>query len=352
MLAAADLADGVAESGIASYLRETADAWNAGVERWTWVTGTELAQKVGVEGYYVRIAPPDTADAASPATGFVPIKNRPPGSSHAAASQIVSPDALGLVRLGLRAADDPRIVATAKVIDALLRVELPGGPSWLRYNEDGYGEHEDGRPFDGTGVGRPWPLLTGERAHFELAAGRAESARALLATFESFAGDGGLLPEQVWDGPDLPDRELIRGRPSGSAMPLVWAHAEHVKLLRSLRDGRVFDMPPQPVRRYQVEKVGSDLVSWRFNHKLARMAVGKILRVEVLAASVVRFTTDGWQSECDRPTRDTGLGIHIVDLPTADLPSSTEISFTFRWATTASWEGTNFTVRVEDGEGR
>jgi glucoamylase len=351
LLAAADLADTVAESEIAKYLRETADAWNACVERWTWVTGTELARNIGVEGYYVRIAPPDCADAASPVAGFVPIKNRPPGSSDAAASHIVSPDALALVRLGLRAADDPRIVATAKVIDALLRVELPGGPSWLRYNEDGYGEHEDGRPFDGTGVGRPWPLLTGERAHFELAAGRTESARALLATFESFAGDRGLLPEQVWDGPDLPARELIRGRPSGSAMPLVWAHAEHVKLLRSLRDGRVFDMPPQPVRRYQVEKVGSALVSWRFNHKLDGMPVGKTLRVEVLAASVVRFTTDGWQTQSDRPTRDTGLGIHIVDLPTADLAPGSEVSFTFHWVTSASWEGTDFTVRVEAGEG-
>jgi glucoamylase len=26
-------------------------------------------------------------------------------------------------------------------------------------------------------------------------------------------------------------------------MPLVWAHAEYVKLARSLRDGRVFDTP-------------------------------------------------------------------------------------------------------------
>ena len=26
-------------------------------------------------------------------------------------------------------------------------------------------------------------------------------------------------------------------------MPLVWAHAEHLKLQRSLRDGRLFDCP-------------------------------------------------------------------------------------------------------------
>ena len=58
-----------------------------------------------------------------------------------------------------------------------------------------------------------------------------------------------MIAEQIWDAPDIPQRELHFGQPSGSAMPLVWAHAEHVKLRRSLRDGRVFDMPPQPVRR-------------------------------------------------------------------------------------------------------
>jgi glucoamylase len=68
---------------------------------------------------------------------------------------------------------------------------------------------------------------------------------------------GGLIPEQVWDAADIPERELFNGHPSGAAMPLVWAHAEYVKLLRSLKDGRVFDMPPQTVQRYQVEKVAS-----------------------------------------------------------------------------------------------
>ena len=101
----------------------------------------------------MRIAPPETADSASPLTGFVPIKNRPPANSEWAASQIVSADALALVRFGLRSADDPRITKTVRVIDALLRTEVPQGPLWRRYNEDGYGEHEDGRPFDGTGIG-------------------------------------------------------------------------------------------------------------------------------------------------------------------------------------------------------
>jgi glucoamylase len=78
-----------------------------------------------------------------------------------AAVEIVSPDALALVRFGLRAPDDPRMLNTIKVVDELLRVKLPQGPGWYRYNCDGYGEHEDGSPFDGTGSavhGRCWPV--------------------------------------------------------------------------------------------------------------------------------------------------------------------------------------------------
>ena len=287
LLAAADVADQLAAPAQAAYLRETADIWNGLIERWIYVTDTALAKEVGVDGYYVRIAPPETADAASPLTGFVRIKNRPTEVSSQPASQMVSPDALALVRFGLRAPDDPRIRNTIRVIDALLKVDLPAGPCWRRYNGDGYGEHEDGRPFDGTGVGRPWPLLSGERAHYELAAGDRAGAEALLAALEGFASDGHLLPEQVWDAPDIADRELFRGRPSGSAMPLVWAHAEHVKLLRSLADGRIFDMPPQPRQRYQLDGIRSRRDVWRVNHKCRNLSAGRILRVEVLAAAAV-----------------------------------------------------------------
>jgi glucoamylase len=151
LLAAADLAEGIAAPSLTTYLRETADIWNSLVEQWTYATDTPLARQVGVEGYYVRIAPPETAGAASPMSGFVPIKNRPPETSRERTSLVVSPDALALVRFGLRAADDPRIRNTVRVVDALLKVDLPAGPCWHRYNGDGYGEHEDGRPFDGHG---------------------------------------------------------------------------------------------------------------------------------------------------------------------------------------------------------
>ena len=209
---------------------------------------------------------------------------------------MVSPDALALVRFGLRAADDPRIVNTVKVIDALLKVDTPRGPSWHRYNGDGYGEHDDGSPFDGTGTGRAWPLLTGERGHYELAAGRPARAEELAAAMEAFAGDGQLIPEQVWDAPDIAERELFTGQASGSAQPLVWAHAEYLKLRRSIQEGRVFDQPPQTVARYVAGgKRTTPYAIWRFNQKIRTMTAGRILRVETLARATVVWGVDGWQ---------------------------------------------------------
>lgn len=347
LLAAADLADRFAAPGQAAYLRETADIWNSRIEHWIYAASTPLAKGLGVDGYYVRIASPDTADAASPVNGFVPIKNRPPGSGDTRASLMVSPDALALVRFGLRAPDDQRILNTVRVIDALLKIDLPAGPCWRRYNGDGYGENEDGSAYDGTGIGRPWPLLTGERAHYELARGNRAAAQELLAALEGFASDGHLLPEQVWDAADIPERELFRGRPSGSAMPLAWAHAEHVKLLRSLADGRVFDMPPQPRRRYQVEGVRSRHCLWRFNQKSRSATSGSVLRVELPAAATVHWSADGWRTARDTQTRDSGLGIHFADLDTAELPPGSEVVLTLYWPATDRWQGVDYRVAIE-----
>ncbi len=351
LLAAADLAEANDEPAVALLLRETADSWNESIDDWTYARGTDLASRLGVEGYYVRIAPPERADCASPKAGFVPIKNRPPGEDCAPAEQMVSPDALALVRFGLRAPDDSRILGTLRAIDALLRVETPAGPCFRRYNGDGYGEHEDGSPFDGSGVGRPWPLLTGERAHYELAAGRPEVARSLLATLQRFANEGGLLPEQVWDGPDRPEQELFAGGATGSAMPLVWAHAELLKLVRSLEEGDVFDRLPQAVERYQVGGARSPLRIWGFNQKLRTVPPGSALRIQLREPALVHWSADGWTTTSDLATRDVGLEVHVADLPTRELPAGSEVVFTFRWEGSARWEGTDYRVRIVPASG-
>jgi len=274
------------------------------------------------------------------------VKNVSDAEDTRLALHLVSPDALALVRFGLRAADDPRIRDTAKVIDALLKVETPSGPTWHRYNDDGYGEHEDGAPFDGTGIGRGWPLLTCDRAHHELLAGRAENAKRLLAALESFANEAGLISEQVWDAPDMPKRGLYSGKPSGSAMPFVWAHAEYLKLRRSLRDGRVFDLPPQTVQRYLTEKTVSPRIVWRLNHKIRSMPAGKILRIETIAPAVIHWSADDWNTVQDLTAHDAGLGIHIADLTTNALPEGKRVKFTFYWPDADRWEGEDFIVQV------
>jgi glucoamylase len=349
LLAAADIFDIFGKPDAASYLRETADCWNDQIERWTYAENTRLAVKHGVDGYYIRIGVSDGADATSPKDGFVPIKNRPPGASRLPARQIVSPDALALVRFGLRAAADPHIRNTVAIVDALLRRELPQGPLWYRYNDDGYGEHDDGSPFDGTGVGRPWPLLAGERAHYELAAGRRKEAEHLLAALEGSTNDGGLIPEQVWDGRDMPRRELLCGEPSGSAMPLVWAHAEHIKLLRSLKDGAVFDMPPQGEERYIRNNTVASFRSWRFNHKITSMPAGKVLRIEVLARATVHWSTDDWTTSHDSTTKKNAFGIHLADLPIAEVDPGASLVFTFFWLDAGHWENMDFTIVIDGG---
>jgi glucoamylase len=345
LLAAADFADENAEPDTAAYLRQTADIWNANIERWTYVTSSKMGERYGIDGYYVRIGSADVADAASPHFGFVPIKNRTPDQSSANAADLISPDALALVRFGLRAADDPRILNTVRMIDAVLKSETETGPVWHRYNSDGYGEHDDGTPFDGTGTGRGWPLLAGERAHYEIARGDLATAEKLLHVIEAQSSAGGFIPEQVWDAENIPALELFNGKPSGSAMPLMWAHAEYMKLLRSLRDGRVFDMPPQTVQRYLVEKKTAECTVWRFNQKSTSAPAGFTLRIEVLAPATVVWTADGWKSQREDAMKATRLGIYFLDLPTGSMPAGTRIEFTFRWDN-GTWQGSNFEMKL------
>jgi glucoamylase len=255
LLAAAEWADAMGESTLAPGLRELADSWNERLEGWMYVRGTTLAARLDVDGYYARIF--SREGVLPPEPGDHEVKLRPKERDEMEEEEfppdeVVAVDALSLVRYGLRRPDDPRIVNTVRAIDALLLTETDRGPVWHRYRGDRFGEHDDGRPFstEDKGRGRAWPLLIGERAHYELLRGDVERAKELCRVMAQYATDTGLISEQVWDADDVPKRRLFRGRPTGSVCPLLWAHGEYIKLRRSLRDGRVFDAPRQTVKRY------------------------------------------------------------------------------------------------------
>ncbi len=239
-----------------SAMLSLADTWNSKIESWLFAEGTELAKKIGVSGHYIRVAPPEVLKDEAARRQVLAIKNRDqePGLS---AEEQVSTDFLQLVRFGLRSPADPRIRDSIVVADSLLRVETPSGPSWHRYNGDGYGEHPDGTGFDGTGQGRAWPLLTGERGHYALLAG--EDPWPYLRAMSKMCGVNGMLPEQVWDTQAIAGRNLTPGKPTGSAMPLAWTHAEFVKLLLAIRQGRAVDCPRAVVERYKTN--GPDAAS-------------------------------------------------------------------------------------------
>ncbi len=82
-------------------------------------------------------------------------------------------------------------------------------------------------------------------------------------------------------------------------MPLVWAHAEHIKLPRSLRGERVFDMPPQPRRPYQIDRVQFRFSCWRSNHKATSLRAGKFLRIELPKAALVHWSIDNCSTSAD-----------------------------------------------------
>ncbi len=332
----------------AGFLESYADWLEARVERWTVTTRGTLVP--GVPRHYIRLCPVDLADPEpdeNPDDAVLGLKNRPPdGPWQFPARDVVDPGFLELVRYGLRRPGDPLIEDSLRVVDAGLRVETPHGPCWRRYTGDGYGQRDDGGAFDGWGVGRPWPLLTGERGHYELAAGR--DPEPYLRAFEGFATALGLLPEQVWDGPDLPMRRLKPGRPTGAACPLVWAHAEYVKLLRSTRDGAVFDRVAPVAARYLDGRPPAPPEIWKFSRRVSAITPGTILRIVARAPFRLRWTIDEWATVTDTAATPTATGMRFVDLGVPAAQRS-PVRFTFYWPETDRWEGRDFGVAMGGG---
>lgn len=230
LVCAAEMAAAAGDHHASRRYLEAADTWQERIEHWC-VTRTGWH---GTGRYYIRCSVDGCPDQGTP----LDIAN---GGGVHDQRHIVDAGFLELVRLGIKPTDDPVIVDSLQAVDSTLKVETPKGPAWRRYNHDGYGETAEGMPYCGAGVGRLWPILTGERGHYELAAGGDVSR--YVAAMERFANEGGLLPEQVWES---------TGEGTGGATPLAWSHAEYVRLLASMVAGRIVDLPEPVARRYGV----------------------------------------------------------------------------------------------------
>jgi glucoamylase len=326
-----------------SFALGLADFWNANLERWTFVHDTPLARRFGVAGYYIRVAPAEVLRREESVRDVLQIKNRS-DTGLVPADEEISTDFLQLVRFGLRSADDPAICDSIAVTDALLKVETPNGSVWHRYNGDGYGEHDDGSAFDGSGCGRAWPLLSGERGHYEVVAGR--DPRLYLKAMAAMTGPGGMIPEQVWDTAAIPSKRLYPGRPSGSAMPLAWAHAEFIKLMISSHLGYPFDRPAAVWERYRGRRPEDKQAIWCQHAQIGRIASGIDLIIAVPHPARIHWGVDGWQNVADACTRDTGLGLHVVDIHAASIGGARAIDFTFQWLDSETWVGEDFRIVV------
>ncbi|MEO5717412.1 MAG: glycoside hydrolase family 15 protein, partial [Chthoniobacterales bacterium] len=327
LVIAAEFARARNDANTAQFCLDYADWLSAHLEEWTVTNCGELVP--GRPRHYVRITPADCNDphaTAQPDTAILRIAN---GGGDHPARNVVGGDFLSLVRLGLRDPHDPIIVDSLAVIDAVIKHDLPQGPSWRRYNHDGYGQHADGAAFDGTGVGGAWPLLTGERGHYELAAGR--DALPFIKTLEGFSNAGGMLPEQVWWNDDLPGTRFKRGLPTGSAMPLCWAHAEYLSLVRSCADGVSFDRVAPAHQRYVEQRTGSKIEMWTCAHRCGQIPAGKTLRVITGSPAVIHWREAGGAGG-EVTASETSLGVWFADLPTSEMPAGTQIEFTLQCA--------------------
>jgi glucoamylase len=248
LVCAASIAGSQGDLPSAQRYLATADSWRARLKSWTVTTNGPYSAKP----YFLRLTKDGNPNAGTTYnigdSGPVNVDQR----------RVVDPSFLDLVRLGVLPSSDPDVINTLAVVDAQLGVATRRGFFWHRASFDGFGEQLDGSQWeynepDGSLVsrGRAWPLLSGERGEYEIAAGDLRAAHSRLAAMARATGPGGMLPEQVWDHtPPAGQPGFKPGTPTFSATPLAWTHAQYLRLARDLAEGRVVEQPAVVADRY------------------------------------------------------------------------------------------------------
>ena len=189
--------------------------------------------------------------------------------------------------------------------------------------------------------------MTSERARPELAAG--VNVTPYIKALEQFSSIGGMLPEQVWDYADLPSEGLYFGRSAGSAQPLVWAHAEYVKLLRSVADGRVFDRISVVEERYGVPKDQRNFMSrmeiFQLSRPISAMVQGGTFRIIDARPFQVTWTVDDWATTIHTESTVVGPPGSFADICISPQTTGTLI-FTLYWPGQDRWLGRNVEVSI------
>jgi len=139
---------------------------------------------------------------------------------------------------------------------------------------------------------------------------------------------------------------------AGSAQPLVWAHAEYLKLLRSAADGRVFDRISVVAERYAVESgkrtFTNHIEIFEITRPVSTIFSGYTLRIVDREHFRVVYTLDNWVTTLSKDARAVGYPGSFVDIPTA-ADQEGPITFTLAWPGQDGeerWLGRNIDVSV------
>ena len=278
LTAAANIARVNHDPAHARIYQATADHFANNIKTWTVTTDGPYGPR-----YFMRLSKTGDPNAA------IDYSLNNGNSTQEPQQNIVDAGFLELVRLGILPASDSDVQASLNVIDKVIERQTPSGPGFYRYgydstqSTDGYGDcyvlpsgtnatgcFPSGKPWpsnnpgtttSNVGTGHLWPVLSGERGEYEVAAGDFHFAGDLLTSMRNMTSGQGLEPEQAWEDPDLAASPFgtdptvasigfTDGKPAGSASPLTWAQSQYARLALALSTGRNLETPDIVTDRY------------------------------------------------------------------------------------------------------